>query len=120
MLFTWCEILDAYLWLCVTCGYCTPGITHLHEGPLNVIDAGHSMGGALAMLLTAMARLQLRHPAEQLFCQTFGSPPVLAHRGGGGSTDVLQVISWRSEHTQLAACLCTYVSKRALGTLHEF
>ena len=56
-----------------------------------MVDAGHSMGGALAMLLTATARLQLRHPADQLSCQTFGSPPVLAHRGGGGSADVLQV-----------------------------
>jgi len=71
------------------------------------------------MLLTAMARLQLRHPADQLSCQTFGSPPVLAHRGGGGSTDVLQVISWRSEHTQLAAGLCMYVSKGRLRTLHD-
>ena len=44
------------------------------------------------MLLTAMARLQLRHPAEQLACQTFGSPPVLAHRDGGGSADVLKVM----------------------------
>ena len=44
------------------------------------------------MLLTVMARLQLRHPADQLSCQTFGSPPVLAHRGGGGSADVLQVM----------------------------
>ena len=55
-------------------------------------NAGHSLGGALAMLIAAMARLQLRHPPHQLACQTFGSPPVLAHRIAG-SAGVLQVTS---------------------------
>ena len=56
------------------------------------------------MLLTAMARLQLRHPADKLACQMFGSPPVLAHKKGGGSADVLKVMCWWLRSTLGGIC----------------
>jgi len=50
-----------------------------------------SLGGALALLLAALARLE---PGAArgggLRCYNFGSPPVLSHASGGGGEAVLQ------------------------------
>lgn len=44
------------------------------------------------MLVAARARLELKHPAELVRVQTFGSPPVLAQEPStGASSSVLQV-----------------------------
>ena len=49
-----------------------------------------SLGGALALLLAALAQLELGAPRSGLRCYSFGSPPVLAHASGAGGDAVLQ------------------------------
>jgi len=54
--------------------------------------AGHSLGGAIAFILTAMARVKLRIPDSDLSCHTFGSPAVMAHSGSEGSDAVCRTL----------------------------
>jgi hypothetical protein len=56
--------------------------------------AGHSMGGSLAMLLTAHTALAQRAacPPKAVTCHTFGSPAVLAHERGGGGGRALRTL----------------------------
>ena len=50
-----------------------------------------SLGGALALLLAALARLEPGAArGSGLRCYNFGSPPVLSHASGGGGEAVLQ------------------------------
>eukprot|EP00191_Tetraselmis_sp_GSL018_P011006 CAMPEP_0177599586 /NCGR_PEP_ID=MMETSP0419_2-20121207/13083_1 /TAXON_ID=582737 /ORGANISM="Tetraselmis sp., Strain GSL018" /LENGTH=489 /DNA_ID=CAMNT_0019092351 /DNA_START=220 /DNA_END=1690 /DNA_ORIENTATION=+ len=58
-----------------------PWILDVPEGrTLNFV--GHSLGGALALVLAAKARAKLRLRGSDLKCYTFGSPSVMAHRRG--------------------------------------
>ncbi len=61
------------------------------RAPGRVCIAGHSLGGALGMLVLAQCALAGLRPGQTLSCHTFGSPPVLAHRDGGGGQRVLRV-----------------------------
>ncbi|KAL6765335.1 hypothetical protein V8C86DRAFT_793136 [Haematococcus lacustris] len=60
--------------------------------PLPLVFAGHSLGGALGLVLAARCRLNRHWRPRAIGVQTFGSPSVLAHRDGGGGDKVLQVL----------------------------
>lgn len=60
------------------------------SSPPHVTFAGHSLGGALALMATARSRLEAG--AADPSCHTFGSPPVLAHDKGGGSAPLLEAL----------------------------
>ncbi|GFR44360.1 hypothetical protein Agub_g5581, partial [Astrephomene gubernaculifera] len=60
------------------------------QQPQQVVLAGHSLGGSLALLLWAMTLAQGARSPATISCHTFGSPPVLAHATGGGSSAVLR------------------------------
>jgi len=65
------------------------GLLRGHPGA--VVFAGHSMGGSLAVLLSCMCRLRLRLPEGRILpAHAFGSPPVLAHKDGGGGGRVMR------------------------------
>ena len=68
-----------------------PQIQQAKDKGQSICFGGHSLGGALAMLLCSLAVLQLRVPAKQVMCTTFGSPPVLAHKDGKDGQAILQV-----------------------------
>lgn len=57
-----------------------------------VCPAMRSLGGAIAFILTAMARVKLRIPDSDLSCHTFGSPAVMAHSGSEGSDAVCRTL----------------------------
>ncbi|KAK9824288.1 hypothetical protein WJX72_009195 [[Myrmecia] bisecta] len=57
-----------------------------------LIFGGHSMGGALAVLLAALAKLQLQISADRIHCVTFGAPPVLALGAKANGRDIMQVL----------------------------
>ncbi|KAG1655313.1 hypothetical protein FOA52_006612 [Chlamydomonas sp. UWO 241] len=59
---------------------------HLRGMPAGqpLVFAGHSLGGALAKLLWALSLMHGHRPPALLRCDSFGSPPVLAHSSGGG------------------------------------
>ena len=60
------------------------------------------MGGALALLLAALAQLEPGAPRSGLRCYSFGSPPVLAHASGAGGDAVLQA-RCKIHHAQQSA-----------------
>jgi hypothetical protein len=78
--------------------------------PPPLFIAGHSLGGALGMLLMAQTLLSGHRRSQGVHCYTFGSPPVLAHRDGGGGHRVMQV----------GAYVCIALSERSLlSVLHD-
>lgn len=68
----------------------------LHPHILNASGAihfaGHSMGGSLAVLLTAMSHLQLGMPGYRMTATTFGSPPVLSLNQGHDGAAILEAL----------------------------
>ncbi len=53
--------------------------------------AGHSLGGSLSLLLTAISHLQLGMPGHRMTATTFGSPPVLSLSQGEDGAAILEV-----------------------------
>ena len=70
-----------------------PHLQHSSDTGQQVLLGGHSLGGALAVLVASLAKLQLAFRPQQLSCTSFGSPPVLRHAEGKGEADILQVRS---------------------------
>ena len=68
-----------------------PHLQHSSDTGQQVLLGGHSLGGALAVLVASLAQLQLKYGPQQLSCTSFGSPPVLRHAEGKGEADILQV-----------------------------
>ena len=68
-----------------------PQIQEARQAGASIRFAGHSLGGALASLLCSLTMLQLQQPTQQVTCTSFGSPPVLAHKGGKDGTAILEV-----------------------------
>ena len=68
-----------------------PHLQHSSNTGQQVLLGGHSLGGALAVLVASLAKLQLQYAPQQLSCTSFGSPPVLRHAEGKGEADILQV-----------------------------
>ncbi|GAX81733.1 hypothetical protein CEUSTIGMA_g9161.t1 [Chlamydomonas eustigma] len=74
------------------------------SGPL--IFGGHSLGGSLAKLIWVLSILHGHRLPHQLACHNFGSPQVLSHNDGGGSSRVMQFLgaspgsckNWIQEH----------------------
>eukprot|EP00879_Flechtneria_rotunda_P013120 GHRR01013703.1.p1 GENE.GHRR01013703.1~~GHRR01013703.1.p1 ORF type:complete len:350 (+),score=101.70 GHRR01013703.1:1725-2774(+) len=64
--------------------------SRIHKGLTVLVTAG----GSLAMLTLVLYELhhRRRHPGIRPTCYTFGSPPVLSHRQGGGGQRVLDAL----------------------------
>ncbi|KAK9841107.1 hypothetical protein WJX74_000038 [Apatococcus lobatus] len=76
-----------------------PSIQECMQTSRKLILVGHSLGGALAVLICTLARLRLHYPASQLQCFTYGSPCVLASAADSTRT-AIQVLGMRSAAIQ--------------------
>jgi len=76
-----------------------PSLLDIPHG-MRLTFAGHSLGGAIALILTAMARIKLRIPDKDLSCHTFGSPAVMAHSDKEGSDKVCEIVGLKPSTIQ--------------------
>ncbi|KAG2435917.1 hypothetical protein HXX76_007112 [Chlamydomonas incerta] len=84
-------------------------------GAAHVVFAGHSMGGSLAKMTWASAIMRGVISPAASSCHTFGSPPVLAHSGGGGGARALRFlrapaascVNWVLQHDPIPRAMLT-------------
>ncbi|PNW71802.1 hypothetical protein CHLRE_16g688700v5 [Chlamydomonas reinhardtii] len=85
------------------------------SGAQHVVFAGHSMGGSLAKMMWATSIMRGVISPAAASCHTFGSPPVLAHSGGGGGARALRFlrappascVNWVLEHDPIPRAMLT-------------